>query len=139
LGAMNGVLYLTTLTNAIKWFPEKKGLISGISVASYGLGSFIFKYIDMAIAGGNGAITADNIGRVLLWWGILALILAVVGSFFLKDAPDNMAIPSNDANKPAEVDKTNFTTSEMLHTSQAYMMFFCLTTAVMFMGLLGAA
>lgn len=27
----------------------------------------------------------------------------------------------------------------MLHTSQAYMMFFCLTTAVMFMGLLGAA
>ena len=139
LGAMNGVLYLTTLTNAIKWFPEKKGLISGISVASYGLGSFIFKYIDMAIAGGNGAITADNIGRVLLWWGILALILAVVGSFFLKDAPDNMAIPSNDANKPAEVDKTNFTTSEMLHTSQVYMMFFCLTTAVMFMGLLGAA
>ncbi|KRL68592.1 oxalate formate antiporter [Lentilactobacillus diolivorans DSM 14421] len=138
LGAMNGVLYLTTLTNAIKWFPEKKGLISGISVASYGLGSFIFKYIDMAIAGGNGAITAENIDRVLLWWGILALILAGIGSFFLKDAPDNMAVPSSSDNAN-EVDKTNFKTSEMLHTSQAYLMFFCLTTAVMFMGLLGAA
>ncbi|MFT8908830.1 MAG: OFA family MFS transporter [Lentilactobacillus diolivorans] len=140
LGAMNGVLYLTTLTNAIKWFPEKKGLISGISVASYGLGSFIFKYIDMAIAGGNGAITAENIDRVLLWWGILALILAGIGSFFLKDAPDNMAVPSSSNNNlDTAADKTNFTTSEMLHTSQAYLMFFCLTTAVMFMGLLGAA
>lgn len=140
LGAMNGVLYLTTLTNAIKWFPEKKGLISGISVASYGLGSFIFKYIDMAIAGGNGAITAENIDRVLLWWGILALILAGIGSFFLKDAPDNMAVPSSSNNNlDTAADKTNFTTSEMLRTSQAYMMFFCLTTAVMFMGLLGAA
>ncbi|MCH1927982.1 hypothetical protein L6232_24605, partial [Shewanella sp. C31] len=69
IGAMNGVLYLTSLTNAIKWFPEKKGLISGICVACYGLGSFVFKYIDMWVAGGNGVINASNIGRVLLWWG----------------------------------------------------------------------
>ncbi len=135
LGAMNGVLYLTTLTNAIKWFPEKKGLISGICVASYGLGSFIFKYIDMWVAGGNGAITAANIDRVLTWWGILALILAVGGSLMLKDAPEAEATTTADAAD----DKDNFSPKEMLHTPQAYMIFFCLMTACMFMGLLGAA
>ena len=133
---MNGVLYLTSLTNAIKWFPEKKGLISGICVACYGLGSFVFKYIDMWVAGGNGVINASNIGRVLLWWGILALVLAVVGSLLLKDAPEVVTAPSAAETKSENV---NFSTSEMLHTPQAYMIFFCLMTACMFMGLLGAA
>lgn len=110
LGAMNGVLYLTSLTNAIKWFPEKKGLISGICVACYGLGSFIFKYIDMWVAGGNGVINASNIGRVLLWWGILALVLAVVGSLLLKDAPEVVTAPSAAETKSENV---NFSTSEM--------------------------
>lgn len=136
LGATNGVLYLATLTNAIKWFPEKKGLISGICVAAYGLGSFVFKYIDMWVAGGNGTINANNLNRVVLWWGILSLILGVVGSIMLKDAPDAPA--ANDNTDTAD-NNVNFTPNEMLHTSQAYMMFFCLTTAVMFMGLLGAA
>ena len=136
LGAMNGVLYLTSLTNAIKWFPEKKGLISGICVACYGLGSFVFKYIDMWVAGGNGVINASNIGRVLLWWGILALVLAVVGSLLLKDAPEVITAPSA---AEAKSENVNFSTSEMLHTPQAYMIFFCLMTACMFMGLLGAA
>ncbi|SYW13420.1 Oxalate:formate antiporter [Oenococcus oeni] len=142
LGAMNGVLYLTTLTNAIKWFPKRKGLISGVCVASYGLGSFIFKYIDMAIAGGAGAITAQNLDRVLFWWGTLALFLSVVGSFFLKNAPEDSASSldmNNNSNSSIFIEKTNFTTSEMLHTSQAYLIFFCLITAVMFMGLLGSA
>lgn len=136
LGAMNGVLYLTTLTNAIKWFPERKGLISGISVAAYGLGSFIFKFIDQAVAGGAGAVTGANIDHVLTWWGILALILAVVGSFFLKDAPDDPKLASASVVSSSDND---FTTAEMLHTSQAYLLFVCLVTAVMFMGLLGAA
>lgn len=142
LGAMNGVLYLTTLTNAIKWFPKRKGLISGVCVASYGLGSFIFKYIDMAIAGGSGAITEQNLDKVLFWWGILALVLSVIGSLFLKNAPDDLVSASNvnsDSDNLPAVDKTSFTTSEMLHTSQAYLILFCLVTAVMFMGLLGSA
>lgn len=136
VGATDGILYLTTLSNAIKWFPDRSGLISGISIASYGLGSFIFKYIDMAIAGGTGAITGTNIVRTLTWWGILALILCVVGAFLLKDAPEDPEAAVEDASKP---EHEEFTTSEMLHTSQAYLMFICLTTAVMFMGLLGAA
>ena len=138
LGLLDGLLYMMTLTNAIKWFPERKGLISGISVACYGLGSLIFKYIDQGIAGGSGKawgkITDLNIDHVLLWWGIIALVFALVGSFFLKDAP------VEDAPAGAAVsDKENFTAPEMLKTSQAYMIFFTLVTASMFMGLLGAA
>ena len=136
LGAMNGVMYLTTLTNAIQWFPNKKGLISGICVAGYGLGSFIFKYIDKFVAGGNGAVNGNNINRVILWWGIIALVLALVGSFMLKDAPVNK---EKDTDVKVADDSNDFSPSEMMRTPQAYMMIFCLTTAVMFMALVGGA
>lgn len=136
LGAMNGVMYLTTLTNAIQWFPNKKGLISGICVAGYGLGSFIFKYIDKFVAGGNGAVNGNNINCVILWWGIIALVLALVGSFMLKDAPVNK---EKDTDVKVTDDSNDFSPSEMMRTPQAYMMIFCLTTAVMFMALVGGA
>lgn len=32
-----------------EWFPEKKGLISGIIVGGYGFGAFIFGFISTAI------------------------------------------------------------------------------------------
>lgn len=131
LGSMNGILYLTTLTNAIKWFPNQKGLISGISVAAYGLGSFIFKYIDQIIS--EGEIDASNISRVFILWGVIALILSFLGSLLLKDAP----VDSHQKN--SENTDNDFSTREMLHTKQVYMLFLCLTTAVMFMGLLGSA
>ena len=32
VGAADGIAYMTSLSNCIKWFPEKKGLISGLSI-----------------------------------------------------------------------------------------------------------
>lgn len=46
VGFADGTAYITSLSNLIKWFPEKKGLISGISVGAYGTGSLLFKYIN---------------------------------------------------------------------------------------------
>ena len=39
VGYADGTAYITSLSNLIKWFPERKGLISGISVSAYGTGS----------------------------------------------------------------------------------------------------
>ncbi|MFL6517733.1 MAG: MFS transporter, partial [Bacillus sp. (in: firmicutes)] len=39
VGAADGTAYITSLSNLIKWFPERTGLISGISVGAYGTGS----------------------------------------------------------------------------------------------------
>lgn len=37
------------LVTAIEWFPERKGLMSGIIIGSYGLGSFIYTLLAKAI------------------------------------------------------------------------------------------
>jgi hypothetical protein len=45
-GLADGAGYLLTLSNCVKWFPERKGLISAFSIGAYGLGSLGFKFID---------------------------------------------------------------------------------------------
>lgn len=75
VGYADGTAYITSLSNLIKWFPNRKGLISGISVSAYGMGSLIFKYV-------NGKLI-DTVGvsEAFLYWGIIVLIVILAGSF----------------------------------------------------------
>lgn len=40
-----GLLYWTPIIFALEWFPERKGLISGLIIGAFGFGAFIFGFI----------------------------------------------------------------------------------------------
>ena len=44
-----GLVYYTPIVCCWEWFPEKKGLMTGIIVAGFGFGSFIFGFVSTAI------------------------------------------------------------------------------------------
>ncbi|MDV2887628.1 oxalate/formate antiport family MFS transporter, partial [Alkalihalophilus pseudofirmus] len=67
VGAADGSAYITSLSNLIKRFPERKGLISGISVGAYGTGSLLFKYINGSL------IQSAGVTQAFLYWGIIVL------------------------------------------------------------------
>lgn len=116
VGASDGIAYMTTLSNCIKWFPDKKGLISGISVGAYGCGSLIFKYINA------GFISSKGVSAAFILWGIIVMILIFSGAQLLKDAvPQNKFFTSD----------VNFTVKEMLKTKEAYLLFISLFTTCM--------
>lgn len=118
LGAADGIAYLSLLSNCIKWFPEKKGLVSGISVGAYGTGSLIFKYI-------NGyMIDSKGVSEAFLYWGIMAMILVVLGAQLIKDAPE-VAITKT------VYEKNEFSVLEMLKTKEIYLLFIVFFTACM--------
>lgn len=116
VGASDGIGYMTTLSNCIKWFPDKKGLISGISVGAYGCGSLLFKYIN------GGFIASKGVSGAFLIWGVLAMILVFSGAQLLKDAVSQNTSSSKDA---------DFTVKEMLKTKEAYLLFISLFTVCM--------
>ncbi len=122
VGAADGIAYLTSLSNCIKWFPEKKGLISGISVGAYGTGSLIFKYIN------GGLISSVGVSEAFLYWGIIIMVLVVIGAQLIKDAPviDTSANQSN-----GNINKKEFSVKEMLKTKEAYFLFVIFFTACM--------
>ena len=118
VGAADGIAYITTLSNCIKWFPEKKGLISGLSVGAYGTGSLIFKYINGSLINSSGVL------NTFLTWGIIAMILIVAGAQLLKDAPVKV-------NNGVNLKESNFSVKEMLKTKEAYLLFVMFFTACM--------
>nr|WP_035795450.1 OFA family MFS transporter [Clostridium akagii] len=119
VGAADGIAYITSLSNCIKWFPEKKGLISGISVGSYGIGSLIFKYIN------SGVMSSKGVTVAFLCWGIIAFVLVVGGAQLLKDAPDVKEVASNKSMVE------DLSPRQMLKKKESYLLFIMMFTTCM--------
>ena len=120
VGAADGTAYITSLSNLIKWFPERKGLISGISVGAYGTGSLLFKFI-------NGSLIQNvGVSQAFLYWGLIVMILVVGGSFLVREAK----ISQEKQTVGGSIQK-DFTVKEMLKTKQAYLLFVIFFTACM--------
>ncbi|AJS61260.1 L-lactate MFS transporter [Paenibacillus sp. IHBB 10380] len=124
VGFADGIAYITSLSNLIKWFPERKGLISGVSVGAFGMGSLIFKYIN------SGFISSMGVSQAFLLWGAIVMIMVVAGAQLVKEAP----IPVQDnTNGNVNLNNTevNFSVKEMLKTKEAYVLFIIFFTACM--------
>lgn len=85
VGLADGAGYLMTLSNCVKWFPERKGLISACSIGAYGLGSLGFKFICGAL------LTNYGLENTFMIWGVLAMTMIIVGALMMRDAPVQQA------------------------------------------------
>jgi len=68
----------------MKWFPDKKGLITGLAVSGFGFGATIW----VKLAGSWGHLLA-NLGvlQVFIIYGIIFAVAVVVGSFWMVNPP----------------------------------------------------
>ena len=133
-GVMGGIgmgfTYSTTIACAQKWYPHKKGFVTGIILSALGLGGVVFTpVIEWLIAtfGGQG-IGESNTFMVL---AIIFFIMCTIGSIFMKNPPDGYMtgkVAANPASRPAERD---FTPKEMLKTPHFYLVTFTFLFAVM--------
>ncbi|MGC8668951.1 MAG: OFA family MFS transporter [Chthonomonadales bacterium] len=85
-GAGIGFAYVCPIAALIKWFPEHKGLVSGVAVAGFGLGAYIFSQKDAAI-GAPPFIAAHGIGTFFLVHGIVSFLAVSVGASLLTNPP----------------------------------------------------
>ncbi|HFK1452716.1 MULTISPECIES: L-lactate MFS transporter [Bacillus cereus group] len=117
VGYADGTAYITSLSNLIKWFPERKGLIAGISVSAYGSGSLIFKYVNAQL------IESVGVSQAFIYWGLIVTAMIVLGSCLIHQAADQGAVQ--------ETNTHEYTTKEMLGTKQVYLLFIMLFTSCM--------
>ena len=86
VGYADGTAYITSLSNLIKWFPERKGLIAGISVSAYGSGSLIFKYVNAQL------IESVGVSQAFIYWGLIVTAMIVLGACLIHQAADQSAV-----------------------------------------------
>ncbi len=93
-----GFAYSPTISAAQKLFPSKKGLVTGLIVASLGLGGLVFTpIVETLIAsyGGNGVGELPTL-RIL---SFIFLAVCTIGSFFLITPKEETSVLSNGEKK----------------------------------------
>ncbi|ASB49978.1 MFS transporter [Alkalitalea saponilacus] len=78
-GVGTGFGYLVSLTTPVKWFPEKKGLITGIAAAGFGLAAVVLSFLAETLLD-QGRDVLHIFTKVGLGYGLVIFLL----SFFLK-------------------------------------------------------
>ena len=104
-GAGVGFVYVCPLSTLIKWFPEKKGMITGLSVSVFGGGSIIFKEVISAF------VKSSNAAGAFLGLGVVSLILILIGAVLTNN-------PQDFVKKAAEKGEDDYETLEMIKTSK---------------------
>lgn len=114
-GAGIGAGYVCPLATCIKWFPDKRGLISGLAVAGFGAGALIFTPVAKSLIASAGVL------NTFAYLGIIFGICVILGAQLLTNPPPGYK-PAG-WNPPVQVDKkvsADYSTGEMIKTPQFY-------------------
>ena len=110
-----GLAYVCPISAGVKWFPDKRGLITGLSVAGFGAGALIVGPLARAMIDSIGVFSTF---RIL---GIVFFVLILLGALILRNpAPGYIPAGWTPPIKAANV-KSDFSVGEMLSTGQFYL------------------
>jgi MFS transporter, OFA family, oxalate/formate antiporter len=119
-----GFGYLPPISVGFKWFPEARGLVSGLAVGIFAAGSGIVG----PVAGGFQPLAWGGLVEKFGWRGTFQLLAAVyfvltmIGAYWLKDPPEGYvtALPKPKSSGATRVSSVNLTPSQMLKVPTFY-------------------
>jgi len=82
-----GVIYGASVGNALKWFPDRRGLAAGLTAAGFGAGSAL-TVVPIA-----NMIASSGYEAAFLWFGLAQGLVVVIFSLFLR-APGPTEVPA---------------------------------------------
>jgi len=89
-GTGAGIIYISCVANAVKWFPDRRGLAVGLTAAGFGGGAAL---TIMPIAG-----TIHNLGwaGAMAVWGVAQGVVAFAAALILRHPPTGWVPPGWD-------------------------------------------
>jgi len=119
-GAGSGFAYALPVSVVTSWFPDKKGLVVGLSMAGFGVGSLIWIYA------ADPLFKFLSIGQIWILYGICYALMIGFSYFFLYDPPKGYTVPGWEPQVTTDgtsIDIVDFADKEMLRTPQFYLIF----------------
>jgi len=112
-------VYACGVSTAVKWFPDRRGIASGLITAGYGGGAFLFNPIF------DYLIQALGYSQTFAWTGITHGALIALSGLVLVNPPSTYKVAAAAAKPNAAVRRHDlqFTYTEMLRTPQFYFLF----------------
>jgi MFS transporter, OFA family, oxalate/formate antiporter len=120
-GTGAGAIYATCVGNAVKWFPDRRGLAVGLTAAGFGAGAAL-TVIPIRLT-----IGAAGYAQAFLWFGIGQALILIIIARVLR-GPDRPIVLANKANASLQQTSASSTSMEMLRSPVFWLLY------VMFLG-----
>ncbi|MBX6768852.1 MAG: OFA family MFS transporter, partial [Actinomadura rubrobrunea] len=115
-----GLGYIVPIAMLQKWFPDRRGLITGIAVGGFGFGAVLTSPVAQWLV----ERYEQTPTRSFLWLGLAYLVMALVGATWFRDPPEGYTVPGWRPAASGRVVESgrDFTQAEALRTPQWYLL-----------------
>jgi OFA family oxalate/formate antiporter-like MFS transporter len=113
-GAGVGLSYIVPVAVLVKWFPDRRGLITGIAVGGFGAGALVTAPVATRLIQSVGVLPT------FAYLGVAYLIITVVAGYFMQNPPEGWKPEgwSPSASQASHRSSHDYTLSEALRTWQ---------------------
>ena len=134
-GAGIGLAYVCPIAALVKWFPDKKGLITGLAVAGFGFGALIWVKLTGGFQFGPVNLTPGwkglygmgwGVSQVFTLYGVLFAVLVGLGALVMVNPPEGWlprGFTPPAAGQAGSAGGRDFTVRQMAGTPQYWMLF----------------
>jgi OFA family oxalate/formate antiporter-like MFS transporter len=117
-GLGNAFVYCCSTALGLKWFPDRRGVASGLIAAGYGSGAAFFNPLLVSL------VKSTDYQTTFLFTGIvLGAVVMIAGQFQQYPPMGFLPAPPSSANSNVRRHTEQFNTLEMLRTPQFYVLF----------------
>jgi OFA family oxalate/formate antiporter-like MFS transporter len=111
-----GLSYIVPVAVLVKWFPDRRGLITGVAVGGFGAGALITAPVATRLIQSVGVL------NTFAYLGIAYLIVTVVASLFMRNPPEGWRPEgwTPTASQTSQRSRSDYTLGEALRTWQWY-------------------
>jgi MFS transporter, OFA family, oxalate/formate antiporter len=120
-GSGIGLAYVVPIAVGMRWFPDKKGLITGLAVAGFGFGATL--WVKLAGSWGN-LISTYGLSTTFTIYGVVFFLAVLIGSIWMVFPPEGWKPKGwnpTETQKKADSSAKQLNSGEMLKTPQFYM------------------
>jgi len=123
-GAGIGFAYVVPIAVGMRWFPDKKGMITGLAVAGFGFGAMLW----VKLAGAWGHLIADlGLSTTFMIYGVAFTVMVIIGALWMK-FPAEGWVPAGFKGvafkrSGGTCEEWEFSCQEMFRTPQFYLIF----------------
>lgn len=119
-----GFAYVVPIAVGMRWFPDKKGMITGLAVAGFGFGAMLW----VKLAGSWGHLIENfGLSTTFTIYGIAFAAMVIIGGLWMKFPPAGWqpkGFEGTDTNKvKATKEGSDLNSNEMLKKVQFYLIF----------------
>lgn len=121
-GIGTGIIYVGVVGMMVQWFPDKRGLATGLVAAGYGFGAIL---TTLPI---STSLKTSGLSSTLMTFGVIIGVVGILAALGTRRPSTAVAHVADDAEERGLVQETrNYTPREMLRSPIFYLLFVMMT------------